>query len=1344
MNTSKILTTSLSPGRFHLTRGGILNIWQYDQQTFEFRDGRLLLRGENGSGKTKALELLLPFLLDADLSPNRLDPAGANAKSMKDNLLDDEQGSRIGYAWIEFGRISAEGQRSFVTLGAGIRASQSAPGADPWYFVTTQRIGHDLKLEDETGQPLTRDRLRTSLGAHGKICDSATEYKSHVDQTLFGLGKERYQALVELLIQLRKPQLSKSLDPELLAKALSQSLPPLDEPMISRIADAFNELEKQQRALAEVQKSRDLVGSFLETYEGYAKILSRSKSARLVGAVHALSTANEKLAKLQTDHSETAKAIAVLDETLARLKREEAALSGKIDALKSSPEAKQAANIEQLGEFAKSLREEANRIQEEVTRLSSEIERDTSNIAALRQRHQSTLDADGSTGDEVKLLASMARAEPIHEVLTSRKAGAPLSAEIEKRWEHGVRTRLTDLGALEAATEQVREAEHTKKTRESEVSGADEKHRLAGENAKAARSAVNLAREAAEATASEWRATTTRLKLSEEAFEEVLAAFEADALASGLHATILRGEAAILEDACAKEQQRLAAEKAPHVERRRMLAQDIARWRAEKDNPPQAPSWTRSDRQGRAGAPFYRLVDFDETVHDIQAAALEGALAGSGLLDAWLLSDGRIDPQTFDVYALAQERTFDDSLARFLKPVDNDHVPVEIIRALLRSIRVLPTVTGNGALDGLVLGEDGTWSVGVFVGKTSKSAAEHVGELARERSRRRKIQDAESEIEKLDIVIGRLDDQIAAQGENIKAIRAELSAFPSMAPLSAKYTDLAKAQGIEDATRLALIEAQRRVGAAREELDKQQQRRRALAREKGLEDVIDVLSSVKENLRVYQQRCMHWFRLIESAVRAKEEYAESGQRLARKQERLDDARSRLKKKDAEAAGRESELATLQKIAGKAVEKLTVELETATAKLAGVRGQQESKGEARTKKVGELNKLEAHIETATEAVDAAGKTRRDLASALETFRATGLIELALGLEVPTITEEELADLILSKTTNIKDSAAALEEGTNLVHPRYQALTRDLPQDYSVSGSQVHDAFVVTISRAGKESTARQMHLNLRAEAEVQSALLEKHEAEVIQKYLFGEVSGQIKKQIREANDLVERMNKQLEAHPTASGLKMKLQWNKDPELGAQAERALTLIRKSQNLLTEQETRTVTAFLQDCRKRAREEMPTAPQSEQLMRALDYRQWYRFDLYWKKPGQNDFAKLTKKSHATGSAGEKAVALYLPLFSAAAAHFDSARETAPRLVLLDEVFAGVDQTTRGSCMGLLVAFDLDVMMTAFSEWGCYKEVPGLAIYHLERDPAVRGVLATSFWWDGNTRRPLEPEALS
>ncbi|MET8748610.1 SbcC/MukB-like Walker B domain-containing protein [Streptomyces sp. NPDC004667] len=76
-----------------------------------------------------------------------------------------------------------------------------------------------------------------------------------------------------------------------------------------------------------------------------------------------------------------------------------------------------------------------------------------------------------------------------------------------------------------------------------------------------------------------------------------------------------------------------------------------------------------------------------------------------------------------------------------------------------------------------------------------------------------------------------------------------------------------------------------------------------------------------------------------------------------------------------------------------------------------------------------------------------------------------------------------------------------------------------------------------------------------------------------------------------------------------------------------------------------------------------------------------------------------------------------------------------APRLVTLDEAFAGVDDDSRAKCLGLLHAFDLDVVMTSEREWACYPQVPGVAIAQLSRIDEVAAVLVTRWEWDGARR---------
>src|SRR5947209_203909 len=110
--------------RWQPIRGGLLNMYRYDYQEFRYEDGRLLLRGNNGTGKSRVLALQLPFLLDGEIIPQRVEPDQDSAKRMEWNLLMNRHADRLGYTWIEFGRRLPDGDEAFLTLGCGLRAVQ--------------------------------------------------------------------------------------------------------------------------------------------------------------------------------------------------------------------------------------------------------------------------------------------------------------------------------------------------------------------------------------------------------------------------------------------------------------------------------------------------------------------------------------------------------------------------------------------------------------------------------------------------------------------------------------------------------------------------------------------------------------------------------------------------------------------------------------------------------------------------------------------------------------------------------------------------------------------------------------------------------------------------------------------------------------------------------------------------------------------------------------------------------------------------------------------------------------------------------------------------------------------
>src|SRR6202012_3149586 len=154
--------------------------------------------------------------------------------------------------------------------------------------------------------------------------------------------------------------------------------------------------------------------------------------------------------------------------------------------------------------------------------------------------------------------------------------------------------------------------------------------------------------------------------------------------------------------------------------------------------------------------------------------------------------------------------------------------------------------------------------------------------------------------------------------------------------------------------------------------------------------------------------------------------------------------------------------------------------------------------------------------------------------------------------------------------------------------------------------------------------------------------------------------------------------------------------------------------------------VGGFLQQRIAAEHADNPAAGWAEALTSALDYRGWHEFTIQRYQEGQ------WRSATGPASGGERALVASVPLFAAASSFYTSAGNPhAPRLIALDEAFAGVDDDSRAKCLGLLAAFDLDVVMTGEREWGCYPQVPGLSIAQLTRREGIDAVLVTPWRWD-------------
>ena len=345
--------------RWQPLRSGLVNLYRYDYEEFWYEDGHLLLRGNNGTGKSRVLALQLPFLLDGDVSPHRLEPDGDISKKAEWNLLlGNKYSDRLGYTWLEFGRADAEGHEYFVTLGCGLHAAEHRGLVGKWFFVTNQRIGLDLFLMTSQRIPLTKERLGQAIGNCGAIYTTSGEYRKAVDETLFQLG-DRYYPLVNLLVQLRQPQLSRHLDEKMLSRVLSEALPPLSEQIIADVADSFRSLDDDQSALASLRAAGAGVDAFLKEYGRYLQVAALRRGASVRSAQAAYDSVRDALRENRELLKRTQEELAIANTAIGELEVEEQARIAAVKTLSDSPEMQDARSLERAQQHAIDRKEDA-------------------------------------------------------------------------------------------------------------------------------------------------------------------------------------------------------------------------------------------------------------------------------------------------------------------------------------------------------------------------------------------------------------------------------------------------------------------------------------------------------------------------------------------------------------------------------------------------------------------------------------------------------------------------------------------------------------------------------------------------------------------------------------------------------------------------------------------------------------------------------------------------------------------------------------------------------------------------------------------------------------------------
>ncbi|MFI9329226.1 TIGR02680 family protein [Kitasatospora sp. NPDC052868] len=1393
--------------RYRLHRAGIRNVWQYDEQEFLFGEGRLLLRGKNGAGKSKALEMLLPYLLDGDA--RALDATGTGRTTLAWLMLDGfEQTNRLGYLWVEFRGTDAEGAERFLTIGAAVRASKSTNTAKPYFFTTTRRVGTDLLLA-EAGQPLSLDRLRTVVGAEN-VLERPTDHRARVARDLFGLtDSARYRNLTQLLHRLRRPTIGDRIESGGLVTVLSETLPALDEDVVEKVARNLDDLDSVRDDLGRLEKTDTALRHFLGGYRGYLHGVLRRRAGAVDRELAALAdrrkAAGDAAQLVGGLRIEEAEATAVHD----RLRTEQEEAKAELSALRQSTGYR---SLQELGERRRTVAavRAAAEAAFEMLRVAHEGEHAAgAAVSAGADRVGTALRRFGDSHRDLRDAAERSGIGPAHlgeqssvpavvlqpageeELLDPDGVARPVGrnrvtaydtealAEALRLWDASlttaepvVKARMRTVAELSGLLAHARSAAATARDADVERERLGEQAEQATELVRHRRLAVLAAGDGYAAQVIAWAEHLERLAGTPSG--------EADGPPGDLRALVARDESgdgsfadqalpADVGEVVARSAERIAtpalntlAEERDRTTLRvhglsstldEMLREKHA-WEQRTDPEPPRPAHRTAAHAGQTGAPLYRTVDFADGLTAPEQAGLEAALEAGGLLDAWITAEGALlDPLTQDTLlrpgpAVADSPTLTAALRPAVAP--GGAVTADRVEALLASVALVPVGAPFDETAHSAISPDGRWRLGVARGAYTKAQAEYVGAESRAATRRRHIAELADRIGAARQALHEERARLTELTDRLGTLTTTLRNLPRTQPLTDAWARLAAAEQSEDALAQATAAAATRADQARAASAAARRQSEATATAHALPVDPALLDTVREALRD----------LTAGTGRLRRDLLAAGRMVIdHRTERggFEDARTRRAAAASAYAGRRGELAesrreirTLEESVGASEQQLLAAEDAIGRRLAAAADQAPRAGA----KASELHDRRVRAEqdeqvrreelgTQETAVIQRGRELRTALAAPEVLRGAALAGRAAELTAPDPAHDDARTRLRALRGLLDHLRGSLDperrdiSDTTLLN-RFNDLRDQLAGGYDAALEEPDGVKVCRLVDDTGQHDVALVGERIAAQAGEARARLTERERDVFQRFLTGELGDNLSGQVLAAGALVNALNDTLRSVRTSHGLGVELDWRLADTVDADVRAAVELLRSPSGLRTREQSEHLREVLQRRIEDARRADPAAGYAAHLRTALDYRSWFTF-----QPWVVDESATVRRRKLTGrtglSQGEQRVLSYLVLFAAAAAHFSTLAEStphAPRVILLDDAFAKVDEPTHARLGRILVDLDLDFVLTSERLMGNWPDVPSLHIYECLRDPHHRGVATLHYTWNGRNRR--------
>lgn len=1352
-----------------MNRIGLLDFWYYDEEEFYFLDGRMLLRGSNGSGKSVTMQSFIPLLLDGNMRPERLDPFGSNARKMKNYLLEenDVREERTGYLYMEFKRQDTD---AYLTIGIGMRARRNKE-LDTWYFciLDGRRANKDFPLykAGKTKLSLTKQELKNRIGDGGRVMETQREYMEMVNKQIFGFDTmEEYKELIDLLIQLRTPKLSKDFKPSILNEILGNSLAPLSEDDLRPMSEAIENMDNLKMDLDGLKESFQAVNKIKREYEKYNQAVLRDKAKDFLQVTKDCVRQEQERKKLEEKLEETQKEHETAKNQVEELKGEQLILEKKKGSLSNS-------NINELAkdkcQLEEDLQESKRKLQEKEKSYSGKKDQQID----IKNKQKEEEDRAYQFKQEMK--ESLEEMEAYHENLDLLEFPFMKRDLTDSPWkEYDYGTHQSMVAKLQEQLEKGKQKlEEMNLTRQKydDVLKQLEDSRIRRDKCETTyyqtdNQLTEIKNELVEKI-HRWNQENQYLLLTSNALQQMEGMIQVFSIEHDFEDVkkLMREQFFQVEKNFKNELYVIERNLQDLQEVMEQTKVELKEWEGKTDPEPECQEEVKENRKQLEEkeipfTPFYKLVDFKEELSEERANRFEEALLQMGILNALIIPKEyqedvlKMKGGTCDRYLFGDASKMKENL-HFLFSVDcsSDSAFYQQVTDILGEVLIVSNdQMAHMMEDSTAIAEDGTYRIGIVTGTiTGTYTAKYIGANAREQFRKEMV-------EKLTRKLAQEKEEETVLLESQNKKKAQLEKLSQEQARFPKDVDLRVAiKALED-VRHALDRSQAEV---KQQEEKEQQEAKnlkdirtqaqELADKVHLVPNLDIFKEALEDSRQYQQ-AFHNLQMSHN------KYQNSYQNLQTFSEQLENVQQDLEEllgdlnmlKNAEKQLKAQLQSVTEQLDIQGYEELKAELEQCINRLHEIPKELEQYIRSHEKLENEIRQTQQSCERILEKIK---QTKEEVNKAEEMF----LMELQLQY---VSLENDLTQMSCMEKASccLKEIDASFEGRTEEFQQKLQNVfyeNKSALNDYNLS---LEPAFTVdsgegTIGKRldikAKYQYASVSFLELaqrmeRAIEEKENILSEK-DRELFEDILANTVSRKIRGKIYKSMEWVNKMNEHMGKMRTSSGLTLSLKWKpKRAEHEGQLDtsKLVELLKQDTEIMREEEFAKLSSHFRSKIAEARkvlEQKENVKSFHMIVKeVLDYRKWFEFTLECKKTGENK-KELTNRVFFTFSGGEKAMSMYVPLFSAVASKYDGARTDAPRLISLDEAFAGVDEMNIKDMFRLMVEFEFNFIINSQILYGDYETVPSLAIYQLLRPGNVKYVSVISYVWNGKQREYVE-----